>query len=229
MSTTHFPMEIRAHFDLFWPTVMHPNRPRVCTFVRKGLNKQLVHFSQHQLSIYITTAGRNFFVHNVYNPPVYRENYGVQDLREALRKAEAVPGENHHIVVGDFNIHDPLWSAPGVTNVSTNEQRAEELKELIESTLLALLTPHGTVTRPARSQTTARNPDPATREHRDSPPSMPQPRHSTRPLFLVMGPNLQHQLRHVRVVEIFGISDHLPVETEFNANLVPKPTRKRRN
>lgn len=78
LSTTHFPNEAKQHFDLFWPSVPAPFTPKVCTFVRKDLSKQLAHFSQHILSIYVSEGNRNFCVH-VYNPP--QLNHGVHDLR----------------------------------------------------------------------------------------------------------------------------------------------------
>lgn len=95
LSTTHFPTEAKQHSDLFWPSVPAPFTPKVCTLVRRDLSKQLVHFSQHILSVYISEGSRNFSIHNVYNPPLI--NCGVHDLRDALAKAASVPGENHHL------------------------------------------------------------------------------------------------------------------------------------
>ncbi|KAJ5096493.1 hypothetical protein NUU61_005849 [Penicillium alfredii] len=208
-NTTHYPTEIRDHFDLFWPSITRPDIPRVCTFVRRSLLKQLVHYTQHALSIDISEGEHNFFIHNIYKPPGIIENYGIRDLREAIQKADSVPGQNHHIVVGDFNIHDNLWSAAGFPHPANNSERAQDFKELIENMPLTVLTPRGVITRPSRAGIGG---------------------NSGTTLDLTLSSwELQEQLQLVQVAGISGLSDHLPIQSEFNTLLTTKGAIPRRN
>ncbi|OOF90631.1 hypothetical protein ASPCADRAFT_510667 [Aspergillus carbonarius ITEM 5010] len=95
------------------------------------------------------------------------DNEGVRDLTKALRKANDMAGEKQHIILGDFNIHDPLWSNAGHPKPANNAQRADDLKSLIEQTPLSLATPRGLIARPAMAH--RRNGDPQTTTTRQEP------------------------------------------------------------
>ncbi|KAJ5111719.1 hypothetical protein NUU61_001349 [Penicillium alfredii] len=162
------------HFDLLWPSISRPDISRLCIFVRRSLSKQLVHYIQHALSIYVSEGEPNFFIHNVYNPPGVIENYGIRDLREAIQKADNVPGQ--------------------ITTSSS-----------------------GTLSLPHE----ASSPRPSRAGIGGSPGTT---------LDLTLSSwELQEQLRHVRVVEISGLSDHLPIASEFNTLLTTKETTPKRN
>ena len=219
LDTTHFPPECRAHFNLIWPTVPRPQVPRVCMLVKKNIQWHLVYYAKDVVSIYVKADDHHagICIHNVYNEPGTPENTGIRALQEAREAAKAyhcgsedtseVP---EHIIVGDINIHDPLWSGDGpISQAAHNEERAERFKALIEEAPWAIITPPGTKTRPARPG--------------DQGPG------STIDLCLTSW-ELQNQVRHCRIARgLSGISDHEPVETEININLTPRTFPQRRN
>jgi ribonuclease HI len=210
LSTTHYPTETARVFMLAWPKVPADQRPRVCTYVRRNiLESNIVHSSRDVLTIYIRVNKESprIYIHNVYNEPANAEVPGIRELRRALQEAERDPGPKEHIIVGDFNMHDPLWTDPTST-VRHTPREAAELKQMIEQIPLAVITPLGMVTRPAEPGVDGAG--------------------STIDLCLTSWA-LRDQIRHIRVAEeLAGISDHQPVETELRLNLqlaTPPPRR----
>ena len=56
------------------------------------------------------------FIHNIYNEPGSLDNPGIAKLRQALNTANAyytgrfaANSPPEHVIVGDFNIHNPIW------------------------------------------------------------------------------------------------------------------------
>ena len=182
-------------------------RPRACTYVRRNIAEaDIAYSSRDVLTVYIRAqaGGPRIYIHNVYNEPSNANVPGIEELEKAVREAELYSGDKEHIIVGDFNLHDPLWSGP--TNRRSSE--AWRLRSLIDQIPLALATPKGIVTRPRNLETTEG---------------------STIDLCLTSW-GLKDQIRHTRVVnEIGGISDHNPIETELNIDLQLVPPPKRRN
>lgn len=204
--TTHYPSETVRLFKLAWPKLTGEFRPRVCTYVRRNIPEtDIVYSSRDVLTVYIQTqVNPRIYIHNVYNEPNNRNVPGIQELKKAIKEAERYKGDKEHIIVGDFNLHDPLWSGPAIRS----SPEAWELRALIEHIPLAVTTPKGIVTRPRNLETT------------DG---------TTIDLCLVSW-GLRDQVRHTRIVnEIGGISDHKPIETELNINLELVPPPKRRN
>lgn len=181
--TTHFPSKFGSHYDLIWPTVSRPAVPRVCTFVKKNLPWTLVFYGKDIISIHLEVGSSGqpgLFIHNIYNAPAKLENSGVQDLRQALEATKQFGSDrldHKHVIVGDFNIHDPLWSGNGplqikkereddsgspdtnnkdipdtinpYNQIGSNAARAKQLKMLLEEIPLAVITPPGIKTHPA--------------------------------------------------------------------------------
>jgi hypothetical protein len=206
-NTTHYPGEAAQLFKLAWPKLIGDLRPRVCTYVRRNIAEaDIAYSSRDVLTVYIRAqaGGPRIYIHNVYNEPSNANVPGIEELEKAVREAELYSGDKEHIIVGDFNLHDPLWSGP--TNRRSSE--AWRLRSLIDQIPLALATPKGIVTRPRNLETTEG---------------------STIDLCLTSW-GLKDQIRHTRVVnEIGGISDHNPIETELNIDLQLVPPPKRRN
>jgi len=62
-------------------------------------------------------------IHNIYNPsPGSGQGGSLNDLRRALASLQG-----HHLVVGDFNLHHPLWSRPGYEHIHAE---ADELLDI---------------------------------------------------------------------------------------------------
>lgn len=250
VDTTHNPPETAAEFTLIWPTI-HPEAPKVCMYVRKGLNWHLAYLDRFAISIYITPTPTPtptstiptpnqplIFIHNIYNPPAVTSNPGVSSLRGALAAADTLqtPYDKQHIVVGDFNILDTPWHHCCPT-AAHNTPRADDLRQLLETRPLLAATPTGLITRPASFGSLEwRLP------HYDNDASNIDTEPSTgdadaQAFFGTTGTTIDltfaswdmlSQLRHVRVPDVSGISDHLPIESEFNITLqrhTPPPRR----
>ena len=139
--TTHHP--VRDRFHLAYPT---GESARVCFFVNERIDKcswtvkewspdfqtlqlkQGVEQEQEQNTLYI---------HNVYHRPQPEDPTETLDL---LKRALELAGD--HIVVGDFNLHHPLWGGIGVDP----DPEAEILIGLVDEFLLEPALPEGTVT-----------------------------------------------------------------------------------
>lgn len=79
-------------------------------------------------------------IHNIYSPPKSTNNTNALDaLVMALREH---PGD-HHIVLGDFNLHHPLWTGP---MYHRQDQEVDELIHILEDFSLQLVSPPGTPT-----------------------------------------------------------------------------------
>lgn len=96
-----------------------------------------------------TEAGRaegqseeKIWIHNVYNPsPV---SYTSMDSPTTILKLdEAMDEDGEHIVVGDFNLHHPLWNNPGRT---TYHAMADELLEVVGKRDMELGLPEKVIT-----------------------------------------------------------------------------------
>lgn len=77
----------------------------------------------------------DLFIHNVYNRPDTGMPFV---LRNELRKRPY--GE--HIIVGDMNVHHPLWGGP-ITDI---DQEAEDLLIFLDDSKWDLLTEKGKLT-----------------------------------------------------------------------------------
>ncbi len=114
---------------------------------------------------------------------------------------EAIQDGGQHVVVGDFNLHHPLWGGPQVRQAHAG---AEPLLRSIELGELELLLQPGTITR---------------EKHRNEP--------STLDLSLCT-PGLVARVARCKVTDAYKGSDHKPIETEFIiGNPIykdPKPT-----
>ncbi|KAL4959745.1 uncharacterized protein BDV14DRAFT_184054 [Aspergillus stella-maris] len=86
----------------------------------------------------------NIYIHNAYNPP-NRLNLGLTSLHNALSLADNLHPTAEHIIVGNFNAHNPLFRKP-----SRWPQRAgREPCPLVETRSLHVTTPWGMVTCPS--------------------------------------------------------------------------------
>lgn len=115
--------------------------PRVCFFLNRQINPQSwsIRYHTRDLStLSIDTDIGRIHVHNIYNPGPITGESTLGALRAAI---QSLRGE--HVVVGDFNLHHPLWTRPGYGHVHAE---ADELIELTADLGLQLLLPRGTTT-----------------------------------------------------------------------------------
>ena len=87
-------------------------------------------------------------IHNIYNPINQATGESLSTLPNLRRALEANRSEEH-IVLGDFNLHHPMWAG---TQARRTSDKAGDLLELIADHHLELLLPIGTKTRQERGE-----------------------------------------------------------------------------
>lgn len=92
-----------------------------------------------ELTIHLSS--RTLHIHNCYNPPPKLLTSRSFATLELLPQALSYPGE--HVLVGDFNLHHPLW---GGTLLPTQHTLADDLIETTTNSNMELILPQGTVT-----------------------------------------------------------------------------------
>ena len=89
---------------------------------------------------------KTMHIHNVYNPsPISYSSIDSPSSIPILSRQLAAEAE--HVVIGDFNLHHPLWN--GLTR-PTQHTAADHLLDLVENHDLSLTLPKGSVTWEAR-------------------------------------------------------------------------------
>ncbi|KAF7139736.1 hypothetical protein CNMCM5793_007671 [Aspergillus hiratsukae] len=132
--------ETNSPFRPLYPTNRHT---RACFLINKKWPSHCwdVEFFTDIAVLTIRLPARALTIINVYNPPtgphVYNPDSPILRLPELLRR------EGEHILLGDFNLHHPLWSAP---NGARTSRMAEDLLGTTGAAGLVLATPPGLVT-----------------------------------------------------------------------------------
>ncbi|KAJ5667637.1 hypothetical protein N7507_003501 [Penicillium longicatenatum] len=121
---------------LLWPGA-EGERSRVCLFVSKRLARW-THFAHsgdvQELRLKTETCGE-VSIFNIYN------EQGTWDGLNLLKSVVSPPGS--YLVVGDFNLHHPVWGGDD----AVEDAEAEELLMLMDSASLDCWLEPGTVTR----------------------------------------------------------------------------------
>jgi endonuclease/exonuclease/phosphatase family metal-dependent hydrolase len=136
--TSYHPL--KRHFQL---TYLADATMRACLYINKRLDPStwsVSYVSKDIISLTIRnpTAGKSIHIVNVYN------EVGTNTLQKLRETIGALDPPYGIMVLGDFNLHHPLWSAK---HRRTGEgQSAQELITIIEDLQLQLLTVPGTPT-----------------------------------------------------------------------------------
>jgi exonuclease III len=137
MPTTSRP----PNYDLVYPL---SKETRVCFYVSKAINRNEWETTEHSpdlVTLTIHLGGRTLHIHNCYNPPPKLLTSRNLATLQLLPQALSHPGE--HMLVGDFNLHHPLW---GGTLLPTQHTLADDLIEAMAHSNMELILPQGTVT-----------------------------------------------------------------------------------
>ena len=119
------------------------NMPRVCFFVSKALDPKkwaIKHHTKDLSTLTLHTKIGPIHIHNAYNPSPAT---GQPSVIGALHNALAEYPNQKHVVVGDFNLHHPMWARPDYDH---RHEEADDLIRVAEDHGLELLTPPGTIT-----------------------------------------------------------------------------------
>jgi exonuclease III len=196
--TTYCPSA--APFHLVFP----PEKGRCCFLINKKLDTAAWEpsFPSPDLcTLRLETRGHKLWIHNVYSPPPGSySNTSYETPIPGL--AGQLEQDGEHIVLGDFNLHHPLWCGP--RNPATHKA-ADTLVDTLQQYDLSLTLPHGTVTWEARGAA------------------------STIDLvFTSLG--LQNRVLECQVrQDLEHGSDHFPIATEVALSPAKAPMQRRRN
>ena len=148
-AATYHPVKDR--FDLVYNT---KEGARVCLFINCSL-RGTWSYTHHtpdldtlHLKILDEEHERTIHIHNIYNPINQATGESLSTLPNLRRALEANRSEEH-IVLGDFNLHHPMWAG---TQARRTSDKAGDLLELIADHHLELLLPIGTKTRQERGE-----------------------------------------------------------------------------
>ncbi|CAG9950816.1 unnamed protein product [Clonostachys rosea f. rosea IK726] len=139
ITTTYHPLKTDFQLSYF-----NDAATRVCLYINKRIDPStwsVSHISKDitHLNLRNPTSNETIHILNVYNE---QGSHTLSILAETLSELDP---SNEIIVLGDFNLHHPFWSAPHRrTGVGS---RAQPLLTIIEDFQLQLLTMPGTPTR----------------------------------------------------------------------------------
>lgn len=152
--TTHHPLT--GFFHLFYST-RQPDT-RTCFYINTKIGRGDWTVADHspdlctlKLTYGTQKLRRRIHIHNVYHQPLDNLTSTFEGLQTALQAQEPDYQDIQHLVVGNFNLHHPLWSGvePEETESKTrwgNRIGCESLLELVDEHELQLLTRPGTAT-----------------------------------------------------------------------------------
>jgi ribonuclease HI/exonuclease III len=146
-ATTHHPAKDRFH--LCYPTGDAEGSARVCFFINKRMDQTKWRFEEqtkYMCSVVVEPSNERqeegrLVIHNIYNPPRNRRDRRstLPKAREALARHQAA----EQILLGDFNLHHPLWGGLGRRET---DPEAEDLIDIIGDFALHNTLPPGTIT-----------------------------------------------------------------------------------
>jgi exonuclease III len=125
---------------------------RSCLLVNKRLdiNQWDARVTSKDLcSVRLLCAGKKIWVHSVYSPPPGSHSTRATQYPNPLDHLATLleeEGDCQHLIVGDFNLHHPIWSGDRVPVAHTAAERLIEV--IFEQGGCELLTPPGTITYP---------------------------------------------------------------------------------
>ena len=196
------------HDSPFYLVYPPEKEARVCMYINKRIHPDdwtVTHHSRDAQTVTIryetgSQQQRSLSIHNIYNPSP--SSYSTMEIGtlETLRNCLQEP-QNDHIVVGDFNLHHPMWS--GLAR-PTQHNAADILIEIARNASLDLATQCGTITWRSRGL------------------------HSTIDLTFI-SQNIQERLTKCTPrLDIAQSSDHLPVETSLDLQTQVSVTTQKR-
>ena len=132
-------------FDLVYPD---REAARTCTYVNKRIDPNHWTATIHGpdlITVSLRTEQGKVNVHNIYLPPPALNRAATE--RNIAMLDEALKMEGDHVIVGDFNLHHPIWGGDHQRHV---HPEAEALLDLLTRHGMELSTPPGARTWEAR-------------------------------------------------------------------------------
>lgn len=165
---------------------------RVCLYLNKRLRIKDWKVTNHSKDVQTATIRTEAWnsvtttlIHNVYNPSPPNRHLRESDTMETVRNCLQMSGERH-ILLGDFNLHHPLWEGP---ERNRRHELANTLLEVTQEKRLQLVTNTGEPTWRARGT------------------------FSTLDLTFLSPTAMNDLIRHGTRHDLEQGSDHIPIET----------------
>ena len=196
----------RSEFYLVYP---NHKLARVCFYVNKRLDLASWTVTTHSQDLQTLTIRyedegeqKAIDIHNIYNPSPTSYSSQEQGTLAILRNAlETTVDSRNHIVLGDLNLHHPLWSG---NERLTQHNAADLLIDLAHDANLELVTTRGNPTWKARGT------------------------QSTIDLTFLSQPLVTNLTRCEPRQELAQASDHIPIETTLTLRTLRQATTRRR-
>lgn len=135
--TTYHPL--KSHYTLIYPP---GPMTRTCFYVNKRLPEAswvIIHQSADLCAIQLKIEDARVIIYNIYNPC---HDVGPDNTLSKLTGLLNANRNIQSVLVGDLNLHHPLWGG----EASPTDPQAEQLISLLTDLNLQLLTPPGTTT-----------------------------------------------------------------------------------
>jgi hypothetical protein len=125
MPTTYNPAN--SQFHLAYPL----EAGRACLFINKRLDLnswQYTSITPDIGTVSLTIEGLTIHIHNLYSQPLgnYRNTTYETPISRLL---ELLQDPREHIILGDFNLHHPMWNGP---HTVTQHDAADQLLDYVE-------------------------------------------------------------------------------------------------
>ena len=119
---------------------------RVAVYINKRIPQgdwDVIHTSEDEITIRLRTKSEPIYIHNVYSPPI---SHAERQITPSIAKLQQLllANRGEHIILGDFNLHHPLWNHPTYLQ---HHYIADELLDIIGEIGVNLITPPGLATR----------------------------------------------------------------------------------
>jgi exonuclease III len=178
------------------------DRTRTCFYVSRDIDPGKWHHTIHSPDLITVTINSDIgpiHIHNCYNPPP--GSYTSQAAGTLPLLPSILHQDGEHILVGDFNLHHPLWGGIGSP---TQHTVADALIEHTAEAGLSLALPQGSITWETRGASST--------------------------IDLVFASESIHQrILHCAVdMEREESSDHLPIRTTLDTQPPPNTTKPKR-
>jgi len=90
----------------------------------------------------MSTIKEDIYIHNLYIEPLSHSTKDLPPILATLR--ELLKNKGGHIILGDFNLHHPLWNSP---TYEKHHYIADDLIDIVSEIGAGLWTPKGLATR----------------------------------------------------------------------------------
>ena len=116
-------------------------RTRTAIYVNKRIPKSQIskiYKDTDLISLKMSTTKEDIYIHNIYIEPTTHSTKDIPSILYSLKRLLEYKGK--HIILGDFNLHHPLWNDP---TYDKHHYIADDLLDIVSEIGAVLYTPKG--------------------------------------------------------------------------------------